>query len=148
MNYGIYKPHSNTKPPALAKRQQTDSLVETIVDGGYLPTFLLRRGIRAQLQDRINTIATTSMQSALETKMAYVELLRQRPIAINTADANSQHYEVGTGVLAESLGPRMKYSCCLYPKGGETLAQAEIAMLELYVERAGLKDGMKIFDLG
>ena len=80
--------------------------------------------------------------------MAYVELLRKRPIAINTDDANTQHYEVGTGVLSESLGPRMKYSCCLYPKGGETLAQAEIAMLELYVERAGLKDGMKIFDLG
>ena len=88
------------------------------------------------------------MSSALETKMAYVDLLRQRPIAINTSDANEQHYEVGTGVLSESLGPRMKYSCCLYPKGGETLAQAEIAMLEMYVERAGLKDGMKIFDLG
>ena len=80
--------------------------------------------------------------------MAYVDLLRQRPIAINTSDANEQHYEVGTGVLSESLGPRMKYSCCLYPKGGETLAQAEIAMLEMYVQRAGLKDGMKIFDLG
>lgn len=80
--------------------------------------------------------------------MAYVDLLRKRPIAINTDDANTQHYEVGTGVLSESLGPRMKYSCCLYPKGGETLAQAEIAMLELYVERAGLKDGMRIFDLG
>ena len=122
--------------------------METVVDGGYLPTFLLRRGIRSQLQDRINTIATTSMSSAIETKRAYVDLLRTRPIAINTDDANTQHYEVGTGVLEESLGPRMKYSCCLYPKGGETLAQAEIAMLELYVERAGLKDGMKIFDLG
>lgn len=41
-----------------------------------------------------------------------------------------------------------RYSCCLYPKGTETLAQAERAMLELYVERAQLKDGMKIFDLG
>lgn len=88
------------------------------------------------------------MTSALETKMAYVDLLRQRPIAVNTADANEQHYEVGTGVLSACLGPRMKYSCCLYPKGGETLAQAERAMLELYVERAELRDGMRIFDLG
>lgn len=88
------------------------------------------------------------MTSALETKMAYVDLLRQRPIAVNTADANEQHYEVGTGVLSACLGPRMKYSCCLYPKGGETLAQAERAMLELYVQRAELRDGMRIFDLG
>ena len=42
----------------------------------------------------------------------------------------------------------MKYSSCLYPKGTETLAQAEMAMLELYVERASLRDGMKVFDLG
>lgn len=80
--------------------------------------------------------------------MKYVDLLCTRPIAIETAAANQQHYEVGTGVLSNSLGPRMKYSACLYPKGTETLAQAEIAMLESYVEKAQLKDGMKLFDLG
>ena len=42
----------------------------------------------------------------------------------------------------------MKYSCCLYGKGGETLAQAEVAMLKLYLERADLRDGMTILDLG
>lgn len=80
--------------------------------------------------------------------MKYVELLRSRPIAIETATANEQHYEVGTGVLQACLGPRMKYSSCLYPKGSETLAQAEIAMLETYVQKAQLKDGMSILDLG
>lgn len=80
--------------------------------------------------------------------MQYLDLLRTRPIAIETGKANEQHYEVGTGVLSGMLGPRMKYSCCLYPKGGETLAQAEMAMLEVYVQRAGLKDGMRVFDLG
>jgi cation-transporting P-type ATPase 13A2 len=42
----------------------------------------------------------------------------------------------------------MKYSCCLYPRGAETLAQAEIAMLETYVIKAELKDGMSILDIG
>ncbi|GIZ47998.1 hypothetical protein CKM354_001107300 [Cercospora kikuchii] len=125
-----------------------DSLVEAVVDGGYLPEFLLRRGIRGQLQQRINLIKTTSLAESYETKMKYVELLRSRPIAIETATANQQHYEVGTGVLTGMLGPRMKYSSCLYPKGTESLAQAEIAMLESYVEKAQLKDGMRIFDLG
>jgi cyclopropane fatty-acyl-phospholipid synthase-like methyltransferase len=80
--------------------------------------------------------------------MNYVKLLHTRPIAIETTTANEQHYEVGTNVLQGMLGPRMKYSACLYEKGGETLAQAEIAMLRLYVERAELKDGMSILDLG
>ncbi|KAL6713088.1 hypothetical protein ACLMJK_009209 [Lecanora helva] len=69
-------------------------------------------------------------------------------MAIETAAANTQHYEVGTGVLKACLGPRMKYSSCLYPTGRETLGQAEIEMLELYVDRAQLTDGMKILDLG
>jgi len=100
------------------------------------------------LQDRISIVKSTSLEEEFRRKMEYVSLLRHRPIAIETAAANEQHYEVGTGVLAACLGPRMKYSCCLYLKGGETLAQAKIAMLETYVEKAGLKDGMDILDLG
>ncbi|PHH67885.1 hypothetical protein CDD80_444 [Ophiocordyceps camponoti-rufipedis] len=80
--------------------------------------------------------------------MAYLERLRQKPIAIETDKANEQHYEVGTGFLAACLGPRMKYSACLYNSDNETLAEAEEAMLQLYLERAELKDGMTILDLG
>lgn len=118
------------------------------MDNGYLPHPVIRVGIRRQLADRLQSIATTSMEAAYESKMNYVKLLRTRPIAIETKTANEQHYEVGTDVLKGMLGPRMKYSACLYKKGGETLAQAEIAMLRLYTERAELKDGMSILDLG
>lgn len=109
---------------------------------------MIRIGIRRQLQDRISQIKSTSLSDAYEKKLKYISLLRTRPMAIETATANEQHYEVGTGVLAACLGPRMKYSSCLYPKGSETLAQAEIAMLETYVEKAQLKDGMSVLDLG
>lgn len=109
---------------------------------------MIRVGIRRQLADRLQSIATTSLEEGYKTKMNYVKLLRERPIAIATATANEQHYEVGTSVLKGMLGPRMKYSSCLYEKGGETLAQAEIAMMRLYVERAELKDGMSVLDLG
>jgi cyclopropane fatty-acyl-phospholipid synthase-like methyltransferase len=85
--------------------------------------------------------------------MKYVELLRTRPIAIETETANEQHYEVGTEVLKGMLGPRMKYSACLYDLGdgvvgGKTLEEAEVKMLECYVERAELRDGMSVLDLG
>lgn len=122
--------------------------LDTILDTGYLPHFVIRRGIRYQLAQRISMIKATSVASSVETKMAYIRALRERPMAIETEKANEQHYEVGTGILAGMLGPRMKYSCCLYPKGGETLGQAEVEMLKLYVERADLHDGQKILDLG
>lgn len=129
-------------------RKQWLTFTDWILDGGYLPLPILRQGVRYQLRDRKKIIATTSLEEAYEKKMNYVSLLRSRPIAIETSTANDQHYEVGTGVLAACLGPRMKYSCCLYPKGNETLAEAEIAMLDSYIQKAELKDGQSILDLG
>lgn len=126
----------------------SDSVINPILDKGYLPHSVIRLGIRRQLGQRLQEIASTSRTHAYESKMKYVELLRTRPIAIQTKKANEQHYEVGTGVLKGMLGPRMKYSACLYEKGSETLGEAEVAMLKLYVERAELKDGMRILDLG
>ncbi|KAJ4366923.1 hypothetical protein N0V83_007453 [Neocucurbitaria cava] len=126
----------------------SDSVINPLLDNGYLPHPIIRLGIRRQLADRLQSIASTSLQSSYESKMNYVKLLRTRPIAVETSTANEQHYEVGTSVLKGMLGPRMKYSACLYEKGGETLAQAEMGMLRLYVERAELRDGMSILDLG
>ncbi|KAH7166265.1 S-adenosyl-L-methionine-dependent methyltransferase [Dactylonectria macrodidyma] len=119
-----------------------------ILDSGYVPHSVIRVGIRRQLRDRIQSIQATSLSHDMESKMAYLDRLRTRPMAIETDSANTQHYEVGTGVLAACLGPRMKYSSCLYPKGSETLAEAEDAMLKSYMVKADLRDGMDILDLG
>ena len=121
---------------------------EWILDGGYLPQAIIRLGIRRQLRERIQMIQNTSLEEAYKSKIQYVKTLRNQPIAIETATANTQHYEVDTGVLKACLGPKMKYSSCLYLNGTETLGQAEIEMLETYVERAELANGMKILDLG
>lgn len=81
-------------------------------------------------------------------------------MAIETGKANEQHYEVGTGVLQACLGKRMKYSCCLYEDGGGKevggvggmgdggLDEGEERMLEDYVRKAELVDGMRVLDLG
>lgn len=50
--------------------------------------------------------------------------------------------------MLSCMGPCAKYSCCLYPTGKETLAEAEVLMLESYCEKAQLKDGLEILDLG
>lgn len=69
-------------------------------------------------------------------------------IAEHTAAANEQHYEMPPEFFALTLGPNRKYSCCLYPNGNETLAEAEIAALEETVDHAGLRDGQSILELG
>ncbi|MGH2898877.1 MAG: SAM-dependent methyltransferase, partial [Solirubrobacteraceae bacterium] len=74
--------------------------------------------------------------------------LRGSEIAVETAAANRQHYEVPAAFFGLVLGPHLKYSGCYWPRGVDDLGAAELAMLELTAERAGLADGQAVLDLG
>lgn len=63
---------------------------------------------------------------------------------MHTDAANEQHYEVSADFYRLVLGPRLKYSSCFWPKTDTTFEEAEVAMLEIYCERAQLEDGMKV----
>lgn len=69
-------------------------------------------------------------------------------IAEHTDAANEQHYELPPEFFVLTLGPRRKYSCCLYENAGTTLAQAELRALEETVAHAGLTNGQRILELG
>src|SRR5258708_34638458 len=70
------------------------------------------------------------------------------PIALNTAEANAQHYEIPAEFFALVLGPQRKYSSCLYDDGFDTLAAAEERALQISAEHAALADGQRILELG
>jgi cyclopropane-fatty-acyl-phospholipid synthase len=74
--------------------------------------------------------------------------LRASPVAIETAKANEQHYEVPAAFFQRVLGPHLKYSCCWYGDGARTLGEAEEAMLRLTCARAELADGQRVLELG
>jgi hypothetical protein len=78
----------------------------------------------------------------------FVDELRSMPVAVQTAAANEQHYEVPTPYFLAVLGPKLKYSSCVYPNAKSTLEEAEVAMLELACERAELRDGQDVLELG
>jgi cyclopropane-fatty-acyl-phospholipid synthase len=78
----------------------------------------------------------------------FVEDMRRRAIAEHTDAANAQHYELPAAFFGLVLGPRRKYSSCLYPKGSETLAQAEEHALAQTMAHADLMDGQRILELG
>lgn len=75
--------------------------------------------------------------------MAFIQDLASRPIAIEQKKANEQHYEVPTEFLQLCLGPRMKYSSCLFPTSKSTLADAEEAILSSYCVEARLGRGLR-----
>ena len=77
-----------------------------------------------------------------------LERMSTGPIAEATEEANEQHYELPEEFFGLVLGPRRKYSGCLFAEGVADLAEAEEAMLALTCERAEVQDGMRILDLG
>ena len=70
------------------------------------------------------------------------------PIALKPDDANAQHYELPPAFFAHILGPRRKYSCCLYDGATTTLADAEERALAETAVHAGLEDGQRVLELG
>jgi cyclopropane-fatty-acyl-phospholipid synthase len=119
-----------------------------LCERGLVPDVLTRVGVRWIIARRLADEAVADLEQRTERTERFLRELQQSPIAIDTAAANTQHYEVPAEFFRLHLGPRLKYSCCLYETGEESLAVAEQAMLELYVQRAEVRDGQRIFDLG
>jgi len=115
---------------------------------GWIPDFLLRRGIRRLCQQRLQEERGANIERAWDRFQSVLHELRNSPLAIETDAANTQHYEVPARFFELCLGKRLKYSSCFYPDGNETLDQAEEHMLALYAERAALRDGQQILELG
>jgi hypothetical protein len=79
--------------------QAIESYGYALLDQGLIPDPILRRAIRHLCQTRLNEIASASIEEQAEAKWAYIEDLKQRPVAIETEAANEQHYEVSSTVL-------------------------------------------------
>ena len=115
-----------------------------LAERGWIPDFIVRHGIRRLLRERLKQQNDPSKRD----KNSFYANRKNDPIAVQAEDANRQHYEMPAEMFKFILGPRMKYSCCLYPTGHECLAEAEEAMLDLTCQRAGIRDGMSILELG
>ncbi len=70
------------------------------------------------------------------------------PIAVNTAESKEQHYEVPTRFYELCLGRRLKYSSAYYDATTRNLDEAEERMLGITAQRAGIKNGDKVLELG
>src|SRR5579859_1802900 len=137
----------HTIPPSAPAEPGEGWLIRSC-ERGWLPDGLIRFGMRQLMRQRLRDEALDNGEVRAQRLNRLLDDLRSSPIAIETQAANTQHYEVPASFFRAHLGPHLKYSCCLYPTGNETLAQAEAAMLERYAERAELADGQRILDLG
>ena len=118
-----------------------------LAESGLLPDWIIRQGIRARIAGRSREIGRGSLGGP-DPVRAFVEQSANGPLAIATDSANAQHYEVPAEFFRYVLGPRLKYSACLFESPQCGLPEAEDAMLRLTCERAEIQNGMRILELG
>ncbi len=119
-----------------------------LLEKGCVPDGLVRIGIRGLLKDKLKEERRLEKTAGARRKSDLVGFLRSSPIAVNTQDANAQHYELPTEFFRLVMGRHMKYSCGIWNEGTADLDTAERDMLELTVRRAEVADGQRILELG
>jgi cyclopropane-fatty-acyl-phospholipid synthase len=123
-----------------------DGRLIRIAETGYVPDWAIRQGIRRLLRQRLKDERRRAAGRNPSKRIA--ARLSRGPIAVETGEANRQHYEVPAEFFRLMLGPHLKYSACHWSRKGQSLEEAEAEMLALTCERAGLEDGMRVLDLG
>ncbi len=124
------------------------TLLDHALERNLLPDPVLRAGSRWGAVARVRREARGGVEAQEDRLRALVERMSTGPIAEQVDAANEQHYELPAEFFGLFLGPRRKYSGCLWSEGVRDLAGAEEAMLALTCERAGIADGMDVLDLG
>ena len=113
-----------------------------LAERGFIPDFLLRIAVRLISKARIKNTNNFSE------KLDVLNTLKEGPIAESAPSANKQHYEVPPAFFEKVLGSKLKYSCSLFNSYSKDLDDAEIEMLETYVERADIGPNQEVLDLG
>ncbi|MBD1393769.1 SAM-dependent methyltransferase [Mucilaginibacter glaciei] len=121
---------------------------DKLVEQDNVPDFLLRQGIRKLLKQRLIDENKGGVEAQQAHLMDLIAKLKASPIAVNTVDANQQHYEVPTRFYQYCLGKNLKYSSGYWKKGVTDIDTSENDMLALTCERAGLKNGQQVLELG
>jgi cyclopropane-fatty-acyl-phospholipid synthase len=120
----------------------------SLLEKDKLPDSLIRKGIRDLLKERLKEENKGNPEAQQRHFMKLIEELKASPIAVNTADANAQHYEIPAQFYQWVLGKYLKYSSGYWKEGVTSIDISERDMLELTTERAELKDGQHILELG
>lgn len=122
--------------------------IDDLLAKDLIPDALIRIGIRSRLKGTLAPFEKLDCEGRQQLIMKHVKELKNSPIAIATDEANEQHYELPTAFFSKVLGPHMKYSSGYWDPGVSDIETSEARMLKLTCERAGLKNGDRILELG
>ena len=79
-----------------------------LAEAGFLPDWIIRRGIQSMLRNRLRGLEQPDPEAAQLRLAAFIDELRQSPVALTPELANEQHYEVAPGSSTRSTPPHFR----------------------------------------
>nr|ANY58196.1 putative N-methyltransferase [synthetic construct] len=118
------------------------------LDKGLIPDEELRELVKIQWGRRLKWGYKSTHVQQLEFNLDFVKSLKQMDMSGKMEVINSESYELPVAFLRAMFGKTLKQSCCYFEDESMTLDEAETAAHELYCERAQIKDGQRVLDIG
>ena len=131
-----------------ANSKTASSTILEWTEQGRVPDGVIRAGIRRLCRQRLRDIEARDIEASARRLEDFVRMMDRGPVAPVPERANEQHYEVPPEFFQHALGAHRKYSCCHWDDDTTNLDEAEAAALRITCERAGIRDGMDVLELG
>lgn len=124
------------------------ALLDTLVQAELLPDFILRPITRRRLQRRLRALDPGGEMRRRQRLREHVQIVRAGPMTVEIPAQQVRADDLPAEFFERTLGPRLKLSASFWTPAAKTLSDAEEAMLALTAERAELRDGQRVLDLG
>nr|C3SBU4.1 RecName: Full=Probable (S)-tetrahydroprotoberberine N-methyltransferase 2; Short=PbTNMT2 [Papaver bracteatum]ACO90236.1 putative N-methyltransferase [Papaver bracteatum]ANY58199.1 TNMT2 [synthetic construct] len=108
----------------------------------------LKKLIKYQLEKRLQWGYKSSHQEQLSFNLDFINSLKKMGMSGQVEAFTNEVYELPTECFEAAYGKSMKLSGCYFKHESSTIDEAEEASHELYCERAQIKDGQTVLDIG
>ncbi|XP_026423755.1 N-methyltransferase 4-like isoform X2 [Papaver somniferum] len=129
------------------KKSSGEKILERLAKG-EIGDEELKKLIRIRLEKILEWGYKPTLQDQLTSNLDFIKSLKEMEMSGDMEAMNSEQYELPTASVKVSLGNTLKQSACYFKEESMTLDEAEIAAYELNCERAEIKDGQTILDIG
>ncbi|KAI3900673.1 hypothetical protein MKW92_022469 [Papaver armeniacum] len=137
----------DSKDQQADKKSSGEKILERL-EKGEIGDEELKGLIRISFEKRLKCGYKSTPQDQLASEMAFIKSLKEMKMSGELEAVNSELYELPTAAMEATLGSTLKQSACYFREESMTIDEAEIAAYELYCERAQIKDGQTILDIG
>lgn len=126
----------------------TAKLILKALETGVVPERLTRAWIRNMCARSLERASLGEVEARHAVFRQIYKEMKMGAVLRHKTDLDSLDLEMDPAFFELFLGKRLNEGCCYFPTGAEDLDDAEDTMLWMTSDRARIRDGMKILELG